>query len=109
MHGGSSGVRDIALLQSAIARPFATFGGRDLYSDIYSKLAALMHSIVKNHPFVDGNKRTALVSVIAVLKLNNYDLKVDQKEIVKFMIYIANKDLTLDEISTWLKKHSVKI
>ena len=61
--GGIHGIRDIPLLQSAVARPMATFGSDDLYPDIFSKAAALMHSIIKNHPFVDGNKRTSITEV----------------------------------------------
>jgi death-on-curing protein len=60
--GGSSGVRDMGLLGSALARPQATFGHNDLYPDLWSKAAALMPSLIKNHPFVDGNKRTALAA-----------------------------------------------
>ena len=60
--GGSHGIRDLALLQSALARPMATFDENDLYPDIFSKAAALMHSIIKSHPFMDGNKRTAYSS-----------------------------------------------
>lgn len=108
-HGGSSGVRDMGMLKSATGRPFATFLGEDLYFDIFMKCGALVQSIVKNHPFVDGNKRTAFVSAVVFLKLNNYLLEVGQKEIVKFMLKVANENLSVDEISSWLKKHSKKI
>lgn len=57
---GTHGVRDLGLLESAVARPQATFEGNDLYSDIFSKAAALMESLIGNHPFVDGNKRTGM-------------------------------------------------
>jgi death-on-curing protein len=60
--GGAHGIRDLGLLQSAVSRPKATFGGKDLYPDIFHKAAALMESLVKNHPFIDGNKRTAITS-----------------------------------------------
>lgn len=63
--GGSHGIRDLTLLQSALARPIATFDKNDLYQDIFSKTAALMHSIIKNHSFVDGNKRTAITTAQA--------------------------------------------
>lgn len=64
-------MRDIGLLQSAIARPQATFEGRDLYGDIFAKAAALMHSLVQNHPFLDGNKRTAIGAVVIFLRLSD--------------------------------------
>jgi len=107
-HGGSSGLRDIGMLKSAVARPFATFGGEDLYPGVFMKCAALIQSIVKNHPFLDGNKRTAFVSSTVLLKLNKYNLTVTQKEAVKFMVRVANENLSVDEISSWLKKHSKK-
>lgn len=107
-HGGSSGIRDLGMLKSAIARPFATFAGEDLYVGIYLKGGALIQSIVKNHPFLDGNKRTAFVSCVAYLELNGYETEVSQKEIVEFMIRVANENLSVDEISSWLEKHSKK-
>lgn len=108
-HGGSSGIRDTGMLKSAIGRPFATFGGEDLYPDINLKGAALIQSIVKNHPFIDGNKRTAFTSALIYFEMNSYLLKVDQGEVVDFMLRVANENLSVDEISSWLKKHSKKI
>lgn len=108
-HGGSSGVRDKGMFESAIHRPFATFSGEDLYPDVYLKAGALIQSIVKNHPFVDGNKRTAYVSTFMFLKKNGVDLIVQKTIGKKFMLEVANKNLSVDEISSWLKKHSVKI
>ena len=64
--GGSSGVRDIGLLESAIARPFQTFGGEDLYHSPFAKAAAVAESLIINHPFVDGNKRTGIIVMIAL-------------------------------------------
>lgn len=108
-YGGSSGVRDMGMFESAVHRPFATFGGNDLYPDIYLKTGAFIQSIVKNHPFVDGNKRTAFSGAFIFLKKNNIDLDIEKKEAVKFMLGVANKNLSVDEISLWLKKHSKKI
>lgn len=108
-HGGSSGTRDIGMLESAINRPFATYAGKDLYPDIFVKAGALTQSIVKNHPFLDANKRTAYTSAYTFLLLNGFKVVVAQKEVVKFMISVANKNISIDEISSWLKKHSKKI
>lgn len=108
-HGGSSGIRDKGMFESAIHRPFATFSGADLYPDVYLKAGALIQSIVKNHPFVDGNKRTAYVSAFMFLKKNGIDLIVQKTIGKKFMLEVANKNLSVDEISTWLKRHSKKI
>lgn len=105
-HGGSSGIRDANMLHSAIFRPFATYDGDDLYPDIYLKAGALMQSIVKNHPFIDGNKRTAFICTYNFLKINKIQLQVTEKEIVKFVVDVANKNLSVDEISNWLREHS---
>jgi death on curing protein len=66
-YGGASGVRDMGLLESAIARPFQTFGGADLYPDIFEKAAAPGESLIINHPFVDGNKRTGMLAMATLL------------------------------------------
>jgi death-on-curing family protein len=72
--GGTIGLRDEGLLESAVYRPQASFGGRDLYPDLWSKAAALGHSIILNHPFVDGNKRVGFEAMRLMLRLNGYDL-----------------------------------
>ena len=104
--GGSHGIRDIGLVESAVARPRASFGGKDLYKGVFDKAAALLQSLLKNHPFVDGNKRTALSSAGIFLKMNGYNLKNKHKEEVEFAIKVDNEHLTLEEISSWLKKNS---
>jgi len=104
--GGSHGIRDIALLQSAVARPMATFGGDDLYPDIFSKAAALMHSIIKNHPFVDGNKRTAITAASLFLTRNKHQITAANKELERFALKAASTNIELEEIAGWFRKHS---
>ena len=104
--GGSHGIRDIALLQSAIARPQASFDNNDLYPNIFTKAAALMHSIIKNHPFADGNKRTAITSSSIFLQRNNYTLTASIKELERFTMKIASKGVELQKIAEWFKKYS---
>ncbi len=72
--GGSPGIRDINLLESAVARPFQTFNNNDVYISVFEKATALLESIVKNHPFADGNKRTGFLSSLIFLKRNNLKL-----------------------------------
>ena len=108
-YGGSHGLRDIALLESAIYRSQATFGGIDLYPSIFEKAGALVHSLLLNHPFVDGNKRTAIASMLVFLELNNYSFFVSQKELVTTALSIENKKWNIEKISLWLQKHSKKI
>lgn len=107
--GGSSGIRDVGLVESAVARPMATFDGVDLYNNIFDKAAALLQSLLKNHPFVDGNKRTALSSAGIFLKMNGYILKNYHEEEIEFGVNVDNKHLSIEDISAWLKNHSEKI
>ena len=107
--GGSKGIRDIGLLESAVARPQATFAKEDLYPDIFSKTAALGHSIISNHPFVDGNKRTGYMAMRLFLNINGYDVKAPLEERYKFVMEIAKKIRKEESIAKWLKEHSQKI
>ena len=107
--GGSHGIRDLGLVESAVGRPKSTFGGKYLYMSLFDKAAALLQSLLKNHPFVDGNKRTALTSASVFLKKNGYKLINNHKEEVEFTVRVDNGNLTVEQISKWLKLHSVKI
>jgi len=106
--GGSHGIRDLSLIESAVNRPRASFTGQDLYPTIFEKAAALCRSLIKNHPFVDGNKRTALYATMTFLELNGYKFIAEQEELVKFGVRIDNENLSLAEIAAWFKKHSRK-
>lgn len=106
--GGTLGLRDEGLLESAVYRPQATFGGQDLYPDIFSKAGALGHSIIKNHPFVDGNKRIGFEAMRLMLRLNDYDVVASIKRKFDFVIEIAIGKIDEQEISNWLKKYSKK-
>lgn len=104
--GGSHGIRDIGLVESAVARPKGGFGKEEFYKDIYSKAAALLQSLLKNHSFVDGNKRTALASAGIFLKINGYDFRNSGKEEVGFGVKVDNENLTLQQIASFLKSHT---
>lgn len=106
--GGRGDIHDFSLLHSAIERPIATFGGQDLYSTIWLKAAAFLHSLVKNHPFDDGNKRTAYYSTKRFLFLNGYIHFMKTDEIVRFMVSVDTENKSLKEIAAWLKTHSTK-
>ncbi|MEW6739105.1 MAG: type II toxin-antitoxin system death-on-curing family toxin [Nitrospirota bacterium] len=106
--GGSHGVRDLGLLQAAVSRPKATFGGKDLYLDIFHKAASLMESLIKNHPFIDGNKRTAITSVGIFLQRNGWLLETSQKELERFVISVAAGNASFDDIVKWFKQYSSK-
>lgn len=105
--GGSQGVRDWDLLASALGRPQATFGGEDLYLDILLKAAALIQSLSSNHPFMDGNKRTALATLEYFLYLNGKKIKATQREKVDFTLWAENEKPTVEQIAKWIENHLV--
>ncbi len=104
--GGSAGVRDMGLLESALARPRASFDQADLYPDLWSKAAALMHSLIKNHPFVDGNKRTALAATAILLELNGHTLTAGNEAVLEFTRQAAIGRIQLPEMAAWLEGNS---
>jgi death on curing protein len=104
--GGMHGVRDLSMLLSALARPQATFEDKEFYPDLFSKTACLMDSLVRNHPFVDGNKRTAITSAGIFLWINGYRLRVENDEMVCFTLACAQSQLSLPEIIEWFTKFS---
>jgi death-on-curing protein len=104
--GGSRGVRDTRLLESALARPQATFDGTELYADLWAKAAALLHSLARNHPFVDGNKRTALAATGVFLELNGYRLVSSNEEAVDLIRRVVAGQAVLEDVAVWLREHS---
>ncbi|PIV52729.1 MAG: type II toxin-antitoxin system death-on-curing family toxin [Elusimicrobia bacterium CG02_land_8_20_14_3_00_37_13] len=107
--GGQEGLRDTGLLESAVYRPMATFGGQELYPDIFDKASALIHSLISNHPFFDGNKRTSYESMRIFLRINGYDIEAPDNQKYKFVMDIANHKLNLSDITNWIKHYSVKL
>ncbi|MFA6023640.1 MAG: type II toxin-antitoxin system death-on-curing family toxin [Candidatus Gracilibacteria bacterium] len=106
--GGTIGVRDVGLIDSAVNRPRATFGDDDLYPSLFDKAAALFHSVIFNHAFLDGNKRTAVASAAQLLYLNGFELITSEKELESFTMKIVDERLGLDEIAKWLEKYSIE-
>lgn len=107
--GGAHGVRDLSMLLSGLGRPQATFDGSELHTELFSKGAALMDSLIRNHPFVDGNKRTAIAAAGLFLRLNGFSLVVDCDEMVRFTLGCAQSEMELSEISAWLRIHCIAI
>jgi death-on-curing protein len=104
--GGSQGVRDINLLLSAVTRPQASFDDQDLYPDVFLKAAALMDSLIRNHPFVDGKKRTGFAAAALFVLLNGYRLIVTNEETIKFVLELARSEHSIDEIADWLQVYT---
>ncbi len=107
--GGRQGIHDLGLIESAIARPQAAFGDIEAYPDLFTKAAALLHSLAKNHGFIDGNKRTALVACGIFLKRNGYILNFTEKEVIWFILKVAEESLAEPDITIWLQQHSEEI
>lgn len=104
--GGCHGVRDIGALQAAVARPIATLDGKDLYPDPFAKAAALMESLIKNHPFLDGNKRTAITSASLFLRRCGYSLESSQDDLYDFTMSMATGTADLRDAEDWFRSHS---
>jgi len=102
-YGGAKEVRDRNLLLSAINRPFQTFDGKELYPGPFEKAAALGESLIINHPFVDGNKRTAFLAMLALLKEYGKELSAEENEIYDFIIEMSTGEKRFEEIAAWLK------
>lgn len=103
--GGIRGIINFSGLESSLSRPFTSFSGDDMFPDLYSKVASLIHSLISSHPFTDGNKRTALVSADVCLRLNGIRL-IPSSEIESFFWNVARGQVNLDEIIRWLKLHT---
>ena len=104
--GGSHGARDINMLLSAVGRPQVSFDDQDLYPDLFAKAGALMDSLIRNHPFLDGNKRTGVAAAALFLKINGFQLNATNAELEKFTLEVAKSQHTLDEIVMWLQTHA---
>lgn len=104
--GGAQGIRDEGLVESAIARPYQTFGGVDLYPTVFEKAAAIVQSIIINHPFIDGNKRAGFLAMLAMLYEEGCSLSAKNDLIYTFVIDISTGSKSFEEIVEWLKANS---
>ncbi len=103
--GGTSGVRDEGLLDSALAQPQATFGGELLHPTIGEQTAAYLYHLAMNHPFIDGNKRTAFAVMLTFLNLNGYSLNLSQEQAYNLVIQVVQKKISKEELSAFLELH----
>jgi death-on-curing protein len=105
-YGGSLGVRDLGLLESALAMPQAQFGGAFLHEDLFMMAAAYLFHIVKNHPFVDGNKRAGLATTILFLNLNGRKLVADKDELTDLVLAVAQSQAGKEQIADFLRRNT---
>ncbi len=106
--GGSHGIRDLGILESAVAQPRMSFDGQDLYPTLVEKAAALGSSLVQNHPFVDGNKRVGHAALEVTLVLNGFELSASIEEQEQIMLDLAAGKLTREEFSIWVGSRVVE-
>lgn len=103
--GGLQGVRDEGLLESALEAPFQAFGDTDAYPSLQQKAARLGYGLIKNHPFVDGNKRIGTHAMLVFLALNGVELSYSQKELSDIILAVATGEKGYEDILNWLLKH----
>lgn len=105
-YGGDSGLRDLGLIQSAMAMPAAGFGGRFLHTDLFEMAAAYLYHITQNHPFIDGNKRTGAVASLVFLSLNDVEIEADEEEFERIVMDVAQGKLDKASVAEFLRKNS---
>lgn len=103
--GGQSGLRDDGLLESALAAPFASFGSEELYPTLVQKAARLGYGLVKNHAFIDGNKRIAAHAMLVFLAVNGVELRYTQQELSGIFLKLAADEAQYEDLLAWIKKH----
>ena len=103
--GGSPGLRDEGMLESAINAPFQTYDNIDLYPTLLDKASRLCYGLVKNHPFIDGNKRIGAHAMLVFLALNNIDLQYDDNDLIDLILSVASGKKSDNDILYWLQKH----
>ncbi|MDZ7269571.1 MAG: type II toxin-antitoxin system death-on-curing family toxin [candidate division KSB1 bacterium] len=108
--GGAGGLADRGKLEASIAAPIQNVFGTELYPDLWSKAAVLFFLLIKNHPFTDGNKRTALYALLRFLEVNGFTISgISNDELYQFTIDVASSLLNQDKIVEWLKTHTVSM
>ena len=104
--GGADGVRDVGRLEAAVSTQHQVVFGEELYVTVFAKAAALIRGIIGDHPFTDGNKRTAMLAGLTLLEVNGYNFTAQRGELENFAVRVATNHLDIDAIADWLKRHS---
>ena len=105
-YGGASGIRDMELLKYALGMPSVTFGGEFLHTDIYEMAAAYLFHLVKNHPFVDGNKRVGVVTALVFLILNGFDFTAPEDELAEMVLAVARGEKDKAQVAVYIRSWS---
>ena len=104
-YGGSAGIRDMGLLESAVAMPAAGFGGQYLHQNLYEMAAAYLFHIVQNHPFVDGNKRAGAVAAIVFLKMNGIEVEAEEDDLEAMVLSVAKGEADKADAARFFREH----
>lgn len=107
--GGATRLRDRGALEAAVARPAMTFGGDDLHVDLSAKAAALMHSLVLNHPFVDGNKRTGVAAAEFFLEYNGQGIQATDEEFEAITMSLAEGKVEVEALAIWVRQRLIEL
>ena len=105
--GGSDGLRDVGLLESAINSPFQQFGNEDLYPTIQQKASRLCFGLVNNHPFIDGNKRIGAHVMLVFLALNGIELEYTQDDLSSTIFNLASNEISYQQLTKWIINHQI--
>ena len=105
--GGATGIRDKNILESAVAQPYMSYDGRDLYPTLIEKVSALGFSLINNHPFLDGNKRIGHAAIEVTLLMNGFEIQADVNEQEGVILAIAAGEMTRESFLKWLQKHVI--
>ena len=105
-YGGTSGIRDIELLKSALGLPMTTYSGEFLHTDVYEMAAAYLFHLVKNHPFLDGNKRVGAVAALVFLRLNGYDFDASEDDFAEMVLSVARGEIDKAEVAVFQHRFS---
>ena len=108
-YGGQPGLRDRGLLESALAQPRMTFGGKEVHKTLFEKAAAYGYHVCNNHAFIDGNKRVAFVLMDVFLEKNGWEITAAEEEAYSMMMSLASGKLSKVQLTSWLKEHSARL
>lgn len=109
LYGGSSGIRDIKLLESALEQPKVTFDGAYLHDTVFKMAAAYGFHLCNNHPFIDGNKRISLVAMDIFLQRNGYEIVATEKEAYKIIMQLSTGSLSKEQLASWLLENTKSV
>ena len=107
--GGDPGIADETALENVLAKPMVTFEGDELYPDVFTKAAVLLFAFITNRPFLEGNKRTAVICTLFVLKVNGYHIIAPQENLIDFVFGIAKGTYKVDHLIVWLRKNATPV